>query len=119
MKLLRVISVHQRYLILQLILQYSMWPRIQILTMIQLQVFGNQLFKSIFSVDLSGNCIDFSLFYPIMVNGHNQMGGQDDGLVPIGSAEPPQFHTLGETHKCHTNLLDENAYNLAFPILIQ
>jgi pimeloyl-ACP methyl ester carboxylesterase len=72
-----------------------------------------------FSVDLSGNCIDFSLFYPIMVNGHNQMGGQDDGLVPIGSAEPPQFHALGETHKCHTNLLDENAYNLAFPILIQ
>jgi pimeloyl-ACP methyl ester carboxylesterase len=70
-------------------------------------------------VDESGNCIDFSVFYPIMVNGHTQMGGQDDGLVPIGSAEPPQFHSLGETHKCHTNLLDENAYNLAFPVLIQ
>ena len=47
------------------------------------------------------------------------MGGQDDELVPSNSAEKPQFHSLGETTKCHTNLLDENAYNLASPILRQ
>ncbi len=69
--------------------------------------------------DVSGNCIDVSFFYPIMVGGHFQMGGQDDGLVPKNSAEPPQFHALGETHKCHTNLLDKNAYNLAISILKQ
>jgi len=72
-----------------------------------------------FFVDLSGNCIDFSFFYPIMVGGHAQMGGLDDGLVPLNSAEPPQFHALGETHKCHSNLLDESAYSLASPILRQ
>ena len=72
-----------------------------------------------FLIDESGNCIDFTIFYPLMVGGHAQMGGQDDGLVPLNSAETPQFHSLGETTKCHTNLLDENAYNLASPILRQ
>jgi len=81
--------------------------------------FINNPFISPIPIDVSGNCIDFTIFYPIMVGGHIQMSGQDDGLVPLNSAEPPQFHSLGETTKCHTNLLDENAYNLAFPILRQ
>jgi uncharacterized alpha/beta hydrolase family protein len=74
-------------------------------------------FNPLFPIDT--NCLDFTPWYSFEVVGKSQMGGQNDGLVPINSAENSQFFALGETNKCHTQLLDEDAYNLALPTLRQ
>jgi len=68
---------------------------------------------------VDANCIELSNWYFIQLSGRFNINGPDDGLVPLNSAETPQFHKLGETSKCHTKLLDEDAFNLASPILGQ
>jgi hypothetical protein len=35
------------------------------------------------------------------------ISGADDGIVPLWSAAPKGFKTLGVTNDCHTNLVDE------------
>ena len=51
-EMLRAINVNLLYLILLLILQYSMWQRILILTIIQLRVFGNQHLSPTFLISI-------------------------------------------------------------------
>lgn len=45
----------------------------------------------------------------------------DDGLVPLGSADPggPFFNSLGHTNNCHTNLFTDEERDKALPILMQ
>jgi hypothetical protein len=49
------------------------------------------------------------------------IGGPDDGLVPLGSADPggPFFKSLGHTNNCHTNMFTNEELDNALPILLR
>jgi uncharacterized alpha/beta hydrolase family protein len=51
--------------------------------------------------------------------GYYQLTKPNDGLVPVSSVESQgYFHNLGHTSDCHSNLLGDNEYQLAKPILL-
>jgi len=66
---------------------------------------------------IDSNCIDFSYWYTYQNNGRSYLDGPDDGIVPLWSAQPSEFIPLDNTDNCHTNLLDRESYDIAFPIL--
>ena len=47
------------------------------------------------------------------------IGGPDDGLVPLGSADPGGsfFKSLGHTNNCHTNLFTQEELDKALSVL--
>jgi triacylglycerol lipase len=52
--------------------------------------------------------------------GYSQLPKPNDGLVPLSSLESQgYFHNLGHTQNCHSNLLSDNEYGLAKPILVE
>jgi uncharacterized alpha/beta hydrolase family protein len=51
--------------------------------------------------------------------GYSLLPKPNDGLVPVSSVESQgNFHNLGHTSDCHSNLLSDKEYGLAKPILL-
>jgi len=51
--------------------------------------------------------------------GYSLLPKPNDGLVPVSSVESQgNFHNLGHTSDCHSNLLGDKEYTLAKPILL-
>jgi pimeloyl-ACP methyl ester carboxylesterase len=75
-------------------------------------------FFNFFSFSSDSNCTQAS-WLPLQRWGSSIIFGQDDGLVPIRSAVPPEFINLGISDNCHTNLLSEQQeYDWAKQILL-
>jgi pimeloyl-ACP methyl ester carboxylesterase len=75
-------------------------------------------FFNFFSFSSDSNCTQAS-WLPLQRWGSSIIFGQDDGLVPLKSAVPPEFINLGISHNCHTNLLSEQQeYDWAKQILL-
>ena len=68
--------------------------------------------------DLANPCS----FFAFNILGHNFLissGLLNDGIVPINSVESePYFNNLGHTSHCHQDLLSDEEYQLALPILL-
>jgi pimeloyl-ACP methyl ester carboxylesterase len=76
-------------------------------------------FSNVFSFSSDSNCHQAS-WLPLQRWGSDFIIlGQDDGLVPLRSAMPPEFRNLGISDDCHTNLLSgQQEYDWAKQILL-
>ena len=50
-------------------------------------------------------------------DGNREIDGPDDGIVPLESVESGEFHSLGHTDNCHTNLFSPQEFSMAMSIL--
>lgn len=65
---------------------------------------------------IDSNC-SLTPWYSYLKEGSSFLEGPDDGIVPLGSAQPPEFIPLGQTDNCHTDLLSGEEYDLALQVL--
>lgn len=67
------------------------------------------------------NCPDTNIdWLTAQYVGKSLINGPSDGLVPLWSSEiKKEYKPLGETDNCHTQLLNDESYDLAEPVLKQ